>query len=413
MRISDILVEKVVRLIWIVTAIMASALSVEAQERASSPEPGMAVTAPLFIPVAPVANRIGRPFADTQSDDVTPRQSSPAINGADKSIPHIALLLPLASKTFGKVGDALKQGFIAGAEADGKNAPPYRIYTADDEGASLAAQYRRAVSEGAYAIIGGMTRDGANIMARESRVLPTLALNAPATSIDNDFPDRFVYVSLSLDLEAVLVARMAADDGLHSIAMVVANDPLSKRVQESFEREWLRLGGEIATQITFGSDSGDTTRVATAMEKVSGRATAVFLAAGPKAARFVRPYLPAGMPAFATSQSIDPYAGSVANLDLDGVRFLEMPWFAQRDHPAVIAYAKPAQSLAVEYERLYALGIDAWRLGQLIVKSENMRSLLPLDGVTGRITLDGHQLNRALPSLEMRDGKSQLYRRNE
>ena len=201
---------------------------------------------------------------------MAPRQSSPVINGADKSIPHIALLLPLASKTFGKVGDALKQGFIAGAEADGKNASPYRIYTADDEGASLAAQYRRAVSEGAYAIIGGMTRDGANIMVRESRVLPTLALNAPATSIDNDLPDRFVYVSLSLDLEAVLVARMAADDGLHSIAMVVANDPLSKRVQESFEREWLRLGGEIATQIAFGSDSGDTTRVATAMEKVAG-----------------------------------------------------------------------------------------------------------------------------------------------
>ena len=87
-----------------------------------------------------------------------------------------------------------------------------------------------------------------------------------------------------------------------------------------------------------------------------------------------------------------------------------MPWFAEPDHPAVMAYAKPAQALAVEYERLYALGIDAWRLGQLIFKSGNAINLPPLDGVTGRISLDGHQLGRALSSVEVRDGKSQLYR---
>ena len=90
-----------------------------------------------------------------------------------------------------------------------------------------------------------------------------------------------------------------------------------------------------------------------------------------------------------------------------------MPWFAELDYPAVMAYAKPAQTLPVEYERLYALGIDAWRLGQLIVKADNARNLPSLDGVTGRITLEGHQLTRALSSVEMRNGRSQLYRRSE
>ena len=394
-------------------AIMALTLSVEAQERASTPEPGHAVTAPLITTPPPLLTRTAPRSTEPQKDDATPKLSVPPAGDADKPEPHIALLLPLASKMFGKVAEALKLGFIAGAEADGKNAPSYRIYTTDDEGASLAVQYRKAVAEGAYAIIGGVTRDGANTIVRESRFLPTLALNAPATSSDNDLPDRFFYISLSLDLEASLIARMAADEGLRSVALVVANNPLAKRVQESFEKEWLRLGGEIATHISFGSDINDATRVATAMEKLGPKANAVFLAAGPTAARFVRPYLPAGMPIFATSQSIDPYAGAVANLDLDNVRFLEMPWFAERDHPAVMAYAKPSQTLAVEYERLYALGIDAWRLSQLIVKTDNAHNLPPLDGVTGRITRDGHQLIRALLSVEMRDGRSQLYRRSE
>ena len=394
-------------------AILASALSVEAQERASSPEPGKAVTAPLITPAAPVANRSGQPSAEPQKDDATAKFSATPVTETEKPIAHIALLVPLASKIFGKVADALKQGFIAGAEADGKNAPPYRIYATDDEGASLAALYRKAVTDGAIAVIGGVTRDGANTIARESRFLPTLALNAPVVSSDNDLPDRFFYISLSLDLEASLIARMASDEGLRSVAVVVSNNSLAKRVQESFEKEWLRLGGAIAAHISFGSDTNDATRVATAMEKLGPRANAVFLAADPAAARFIRPYMPVGMPVFATSQSIDPRAAAVANLDLDDVRFLEMPWFAERDHPAVMAYARPSQTLAVEVERLYALGIDAWRLGQLIVKTDKAKNLPPLDGVTGRITLDGHQLTRALSSVEIRDGRSQLYRRGE
>ena len=107
------------------------------------------------------------------------RDARPA-KPVEKAVPHIALILPLASKTFGRVADAVKQGFVAGANADGKNAPPFRIYTADDDTVSLMAQYRKATTEGALAIIGGVTRDGASIMVKESGRLPSLALNAPA-----------------------------------------------------------------------------------------------------------------------------------------------------------------------------------------------------------------------------------------
>ena len=401
-------------LLLIAFAITAPAFSALAQERASIPEPARAVTTPLAAPVPVQASTPSTTNSiETQKDGSNARQTAPA-KEPEKPVAHIALLVPLASKTLGKVADALKLGFVAGAEADGKNAASYRIYTAEDEGASLAAQYRKAVADGASAIIGGLTRDGASTVARESRLLPTLALNAPVFSSDNELPDRFYFISLSLDVEAKLVARMTFDEGMRNVAMVVANNALAKRIQDSFEQEWLRIGGGVAARISFGSDANDATRVATAMErineKVGAKADAVFLAADPVAARFIRPYLPTGMPVFATSHTVDPRAEAVANLDLENVRFLEMPWFVERDHPAVMAYTRPLQALAVEYERLYALGIDAWRLGQLIVKTDSARSPPPLDGVTGRITLDGRQFTRALSSVEVRDGRSHLFR---
>ena len=403
------------KLLSLVLAITVSACSTPARPPAPAAEPVKPITAPPSKPAEDGAAVIVRKLVvDDAKRELQAVQPVTATKEPEKFVPHIALLLPLTSRTLGKVADAFRLGFLAGAEADGRNAAAYRIYPSDDEGASLSTQYRKAVAEGASAIIGGLTRDGANTMALESRLLPTLALNAPLIANDSELPDRFFYISLSLDLEARLVARMAFAEGQRSLAMVAANNPLDKRVQESFEQEWMRLGGSIAARISYGSDPKDATRVSNTMERLNERAAtkvdAVFLAADPAAARFVRPYLPTGMPVFATSHSVDPRAEAVANLDLESVRFLEMPWFVERDHPAVMAYTTPQLPMPIEFERLYALGIDAWRLGQMVADVERARSTPRLDGVTGRITLDGRQFTRALTSVEVRDGRAQLYR---
>ena len=399
----------------ILFAITLSACATPARPPAPIAEPLKPITAPPAEPLQEDAAVIVSKLVLDEANRRFPAiQPADAAKEPEKFVPHVALLLPLASRTLGKVAEAFRLGFLAGAEADGKNAAAYRIYISDDEGASLSTQYRKAVADGASAIIGGLTRDGANTMARESRLLPTLALNAPLIANETELPDRFFYISLSLDLEARLVARMAFAEGQRSLAMVVENNPLDKRVQESFEQEWMRQGGLIATRISFGSDPNDAKRIASTLERLNEtaatKADAVFLAADPAAARLVRPYLPTGMPVFATSHTVDPRAEAVANLDLESVRFLEMPWFVERDHPAVMAYTKPQLPMPIELERLYALGIDSWRLGQMVAGVEGARSAPLLDGVTGRITLEGRQFTRALASVEVRDGRAQLYR---
>jgi hypothetical protein len=67
----------------------------------------------------------------------------------------------------------------------------------------------------------------------------------------------------------------------------------------------------------------------------------VFLALDQPEARAVRPYVTGALPVYATSMSIDPRADPVVNVDLQGVRYLDMPWFVQPDHPAVMVYPAP------------------------------------------------------------------------
>lgn len=395
----------------------APALSAQGVNPASSPPAKDAPSAASRPPAAgairadtvPSAKEESRDAGkDAGADDKTPKAGEKAVEKPAPLIPHVALILPLGSKAFGKAAEAVRQGFIAGAAAEGKNAPPYRIYEAADDTGALATLYRKAAAESATLIVGGLTRDGANVMARETGHLPTLALNAP-TANDADLPERFFHVSLSLEWEARLLARAIMQDGAKRVAIISAATPLAKRVQESFEKEWLRIGGEIAVRIPFnaavGSDSAEGARITGAIEKAM--ADFALLAVDLKVARFARPYLPPGMPVYATSMTIDPRGDAIENLDIDSVRFLEMPWFVQPDHPGVMAYTKPGEPMPIDFERLYALGIDAWRLTQLLSRPE--KSAPTLDGVTGKITLDGRQFVRTLTQAEMRDGRPALF----
>jgi len=126
-----------------------------------------------------------------------------------------------------------------------------------------------------------------------------------------------------------------------------------------------------------------------------------FLAADADQARAVRPYLNNQVPVYGTSQIYSVRTGPLANLDMNGVRFVDMPWLVQPDHPAVMVYPRPA-GMPLEQQRFYAFGIDACRIAaQLLRHSEHVR----LDGVTGRITLAADHVFQREPVLAViRDG---------
>ena len=114
----------------------------------------------------------------------------------------------------------------------------------------------------------------------------------------------------------------------------------------------------------------------------------------------MRPFLNNNIPVFATSQVNSGRSDPFANIDLNGMRFVEMPWLVQPDHPAVMVYPHPA-GITAELERLYALGIDAFRVAAALLEAPRR---LSLDGVTGRLTLIGNVVAREPVHAVFRNG---------
>ena len=366
----------------------------------ADPQPGTTTSsqvAPRDDDIDPVTG-LARSSVVKPLIDVPPVADPRRLPGQGRA--HIALILPMASPALGQLADAVRQGFMAGAQAGGKDATPVNVTSIENEGPALLDACRNSQAAGAVLVVAALTRDAATALAKsDCPRQPVLALNDPQAEAP-EIPGNFYTVSLSLEAEARQVALLAVADGGHSAAVITSGSPLAKRVQEAFEREWTRDAGQIAGRLTFTGTADDAPLVRDRMASV--RADVVFMALDPPEARMVRPYISGMLPLYGTSMSVNPRAEAIVNLDLQGMRYVEMPWFVQPDHPAVMVYPVP-HGMSVEQERLYAFGIDAYRISQQLLRGDKGA---PLDGVTGKITLEPPtHFARALTPAEVDGGR--------
>ena len=313
---------------------------------------------------------------------------------AEPRAPHIALLLPLKSPMFAKAADAVQQGFLAGA---GKQAAglPVRVYPCSDETTEVVRLYQLALQAGAVAVAGPLTRNGVAALATNPNLTtPTLALNL----LEGARTDHLFFFGLPAEAEARQTSQRATDAGILSTTIVSTNTPLSKRLAQAFKDDWLRSGGILQGEITYTGDPAPLR----ALTPEPGNS--VFLAAEADKARLLRPYIDSMLPVYATSQVFSGNTHTLTNYDLADIRFVDMPWMLQPDHPAVMIYPRSATALTPEMDRLYALGIDAYRLLHIMLQHSEAQSL-PLDGVTGKITLSGHTFQREAILAIMKQGQ--------
>jgi outer membrane PBP1 activator LpoA protein len=308
--------------------------------------------------------------------------------------PHIALLLPLNSPAFAKAADAVRQGFLAAASKE-PNALPVRVYPCADESTEAVPLYKQALANGAIAVAGPLTRNGVAALAASGELMtPTLALNL----LDGTRNDQLFFFGLPAETEARQSAQRATAAGLLSATVVSTNTALSKRLAQAFSDEWQRAGGILQTEIVYNGDP-------TPLKELSqDPGNSVFLAAEIDKARLLRPYINAAIPVYTTSQVFSGNANTLTNYDLADVRFFDMPWMLQPDHPAVMIYPRAVPILTPDMDRLYALGIDSYRLLQLLFQHDPDNAL-PLDGVTGKISRNGHVFQREGILAIMRQGQ--------
>lgn len=275
---------------------------------------------------------------------------------------------------------------------------PIRAYSDFDENTSVVAVYRQAIAGGARAVVGPLTRSGVSALAAEQNIpVPTLTLNI----VEGKPAQQLYFFGMPTETEARQIAQLAKRQGLRQAIIITSRAQWTKRLQSALEEEWLASGGGILREIEFNNTSSEFLDIT----EVPG--TAIFLAVDAKTARFIRPYLPNKLPAYATSQIFTGNDNTLTNYDLNGIRFVDMPWLLQPDHAAVMTYPRASPSLPIDRERLYALGIDAFRLTRVLL-SRNPNAALPLDGVTGDIHLRDHVFQRAAISAVFQEGRSQL-----
>jgi uncharacterized protein len=352
--------------------------------------------------------RAQTPAAPEAPPATPPEPAAPAAPPppAEQEKPHIAALLPTKSATFGKLADAVRRGLVAGASVSGPSALPLVVYPTGDDAKELIDTYDHAIRIGARLVIGPLTKAGVHTIAGSNAVtVPTLALTIPDSDVL--LPDGMYAFGGQIESEARQMVKYALSQGRRRAVIIASDNSLGRRVASAFAEDWTRSGRLVVDQYMYTTDQA-------ALKKIKdgitiGNADMIFLALDAPRARSIRPYLGKILPTYGTSQVFMGGGEVVGQHDLNGVTFVDMPWLLMPDHPAVITYPRTQGIFAsYEQERFYALGIDAWRLGQVLLES-GFNDAGTLDGVTGYLTpAGGRQFTREAIGAQFVQGQPKL-----
>lgn len=288
---------------------------------------------------------------------------------------RIAVLLPLQEAGLRDAAEVVKKGILAAHATDG--GPELVMF--DTDGHNVPNRYRDALAAGVRVVIGPLTRENIVQLAPQVSV-PTLALNSLERVTSNP---KLYALSLNVDNEARQLARQLREDGRVRPLVLTGASALDRRLAAAFSGEWKVLNAGKAP----ASSTRDDPQLAARLHD----ADSVFLALADDSDV---PAASGDLPRYATSQLATRGATPA---QLAGAHLVDMPWFLMPEHPAVKRYPRPAEALTRSTERLYALGIDAYRLA-VQMQDKPLAAGFRLDGVTGDLKLArDRQFNRELP----------------
>lgn len=290
----------------------------------------------------------------------------------------LALLLPLTGP-IGGPGSAIKDGFFAAHHAS-PDAEAVKIRVYNTEGVDVGALYQQALAEGAEFVVGPLSKPNVALIAASNHPVPTLLLND--TSIR---PREGAYLfGLSPTNEARQVAAKARKNGYSRALIIAPEGAWSDDVTSAFSQQWQTSGGLVVDALHYRPNDDMNQRIRDFLRISASEARGrqlrqflgqkiestpsrrkdfdmIFLLAYPSKARQIMPllhyYYAGDVPVYSTSLV---YAGSInvmKDKDLDGIIFCDMPWVFTHQ-----TESKNWPEQLNSYNRLYALGMDAYAL---------------------------------------------------
>lgn len=349
----------------------------------------------------------------------------------------IALLLPL-SGPLAAVGRAVEHGFLAAYYQDPpQQRPSLRVYDVGDAGINSLSAYHDAVAGGANMVVGPLTKSALQqLTVLDFASTPILGLNTlPSSTAGIQGMYQF---GLAPEDDAFAAAELAWRSGYRTAVTLTPNNDWGARVAQAFQQRFQALGGRVLERGRYApqdSDFSDSIEAVLNLD-VSIRRNkqlrallqrdiqfqphrrqdmdCIFIGASPREARLLRPQIRfhhgIGIPLIATAQA---YAGTphpTADRDMDGLLLMDIPWLIPR-HDAATADPLSRERLArlwpentQRFPRLYALGMDAYKLTPLVALLRD-NSGLQIEGRTGRLTMDASGvIHRELQPAHFVDG---------
>ncbi|MGZ3238672.1 MAG: penicillin-binding protein activator, partial [Burkholderiaceae bacterium] len=178
-------------------------------------------------------------------------------------------------------------------------------------------------------------------------------------------------------------------------AFIISTDAAwQRRAATAFTEEWQRHG---LTQQLIEIPNVEGYLSASSMEKLKTRIQTekpalVFAALDAQQASQLRMVIGDEAPMYGTSQlnalTLSERQTTAPMPEMNNVHLVDIPWQLQADHLAVMSYPplpmKETQPRHADLQRLYALGIDAYRVAKEIAAQQ---SEFTIDGVTGALTI--------------------------
>ncbi|MDK1023313.1 MAG: penicillin-binding protein activator [Gammaproteobacteria bacterium] len=348
---------------------------------------------------------------------------------------QIALLLPLRGE-LAAYGNAIRDGFLAAHyQNKSRNDSLPRITIYDSSPADIGNVYQQAINEGAEFVVGPLDKNKvAELNKLPELAVPILALNRASAkkSAPQGIARNIYQFSLSPEDEVVQVAKQAWQEGLRRALVIVPDDEWGMRNGTIFMDTWSSLGGDIA-DVTFFSTSRDYSEMVQSLLQVDAsekrasdlRRTIrerfefnprrrrdidfIFLLANPNQARGINPTLAffyaEDLPVYATSHINSGSDSRLDSIDLNGIRFCDIPWKLTESGPLFQSIQQNWQASRGSLAPFYALGVDAYHLYPRL----NQLEQIPGDklfGMTGVLTLNNNRvIVRRLTWAQIKNGK--------
>lgn len=326
---------------------------------------------------------------------------------------QIAVLLPFTGK-FSSAANAVRDGLAAAfyQDQDGGSPPQIRYYNTDQQ--EINRLYDQAISDGAQAVIGPLSKENiAELALRPELPVPTLALNSidvPLGEVANLYQ-----FGLGVEDEAVQTAERAWRDGHRRMLILASNNQWGDRSVETFAEAWQELGGEVLGEFRYDEEGGYAKVLQEALQldqsearaqevrKLVGKVEfeprrrqdvdAIFLVAQAVHARQIKPtlafYYAGDIPVYATSQVFSGKANPKLDQDMNGIRFVTLPWFFEnnsQERTDILRHSDTKPNL----QPLYALGIDSYYLYPRLKQLE-LSPNATFYGLTGALQMNQEQ----------------------